>query len=97
MLAAGSQYLRVVGPCYGLFGLGMALYFASQGAGRLRWPLTAAVTRFVIAAGGGWLAFRLSGDLVYVFCALAVALAVFGGINAAAVAGGAWFPKPARN
>ena len=97
MLAAGSQYLRVVGPCYGLFGLGMALYFASQGAGRLRWPLTAAVTRFVLAAGGGWLAFRLSGDLVYVFAALAVALAVFGTINAAAVAGGAWSAKPARN
>jgi putative MATE family efflux protein len=96
MLAAGVQYLRVVGPCYGLFGLGMALYFASQGAGRLRWPLTAAVTRFAIAGGGGWLAFRLSGDLVYVFAALAVALAAFGGINAAAVAGGAWSSRPAR-
>src|ERR1700733_12055594 len=33
MLDAGSRYLRVVGPAYGLFGLGMALYFASQGAG----------------------------------------------------------------
>jgi putative MATE family efflux protein len=97
MLAAGSQYLRVVGPCYGLFGLGMALYFASQGAGRLRWPLTAAVTRFAIAAGGGWLAFHLTGELVYVFAALAVALAVFGLANAAAVAAGAWFVKsPAR-
>jgi putative MATE family efflux protein len=96
MLAAGAQYLRIVGPCYGLFGLGMALYFASQGAGRLRWPLTAAVTRFAIAAGGGWLAFRLAGDLRYVFVALAVALAAFGGINAAAVAGGAWFGRPAR-
>jgi Na+-driven multidrug efflux pump len=96
MLAAGTQYLRVVGPCYGLFGLGMALYFASQGAGRLRWPLTAAITRFVIAAGGGWLAFRLSGELVYVFAALAVALAAFGAINATAVASGAWFGKPLR-
>jgi len=96
MLAAGAQYLRVVGPCYGLFGLGMALYFASQGAGRLRWPLTAAITRFVIAAGGGWIAFRLTNDLVYVFLALAVALVVFGAINAAAVAAGAWFAKPAR-
>src|SRR5205807_6648219 len=35
MLDAGSRYLRAVGPFYGLFGLGMALYFASQGAGRL--------------------------------------------------------------
>jgi putative MATE family efflux protein len=96
MLAAGAQYLRVVGPCYGLFGLGMALYFASQGAGRLRWPLMAAVTRFAIAGGGGWLAFRLTHDLVYVFVALAAALAVFGAVNAVAVAAGAWFGKPAR-
>lgn len=96
LLAAGSVYLRVVGPCYGLFGVGMALYFASQGAGRLRWPLTAAVTRFAIAAGGGLLAFRLSDDLAYVFVALAVALIAFGAINAAAVAAGAWFVKPAR-
>jgi putative MATE family efflux protein len=96
MLAAGAQYLRIVGPCYGLFGLGMAFYFASQGAGRLRWPLTAAITRFAIAAGGGWLAFRLTGDLAYVFAALAVALAAFGAINAGAVAAGAWFTKPER-
>jgi MATE family, multidrug efflux pump len=96
MLAAGAHYLRIVGPCYGLFGLGMALYFASQGAGRLRWPLTAAVTRFSIAAGGGWFAFRYTGDLAYVFLALAIALVAFGSINAAAVAAGTWFAKPER-
>jgi Na+-driven multidrug efflux pump len=91
MLDAGSRYLRVVGPFYGLFGLGMALYFASQGAGRLAWPLIANLTRLAIAAVGGSLALRLSGDLTGVFVALAVALATFGLINAAAVAGGAWF------
>jgi hypothetical protein len=75
----------------------MALYFASQGAGRLRWPLTAAVTRFAIAAGGGWLAFRLSGELVYVFvCARQSRSSAFGAINATAVASGAWFGKPLR-
>jgi len=95
MLAVGARYLRVVGPCYGLFGLGMALYFASQGAGRLRWPLTAAVARFGIAAGGGWLAFMVANDLDYVFVALAAALVAFGAINTAAVAGGAWFSKSA--
>ena len=96
MLAAGTRYLHIVGPVYGLFGLGMAFYFASQGAGRLRWPLTAAVIRFAIAAGGGWLAFRLTDDLTYVFIALAVALVAFGVINAGAVAAGAWSAKPAR-
>ena len=35
MLATGSLYLRVVGPFYGFFGGGLALYFAAQGAGRL--------------------------------------------------------------
>ena len=91
MLDAGARYLRIVGPFYGLFGLGMALYFASQGAGRLAWPLIANLTRLAIAAVGGSLALRLSGDLTSVFVALAVALAAFGLINAVAVAAGAWF------
>ncbi len=91
MLDAGARYLRAVGPFYGLFGLGMALYFASQGAGRVLWPLLANLTRLAIAAGGGWLALHGSGDLSHVFLALSVALTAFGLINAGAVAGGAWF------
>ncbi len=91
MIDAGSRYLHAVGPVYGLFGLGMALYFASQGAGRLLWPLLANMARLLIAAGGGCLALRWSGDLSDVFIALAVALAAFGLINAAAVASGVWF------
>jgi putative MATE family efflux protein len=99
MLDAGSRYLHAVGPFYGLFGLGMALYFASQGAGRLLWPLLANLMRLAIAAGGGWLALRWGGGLSSVFFALSVALAVFGLINAGAVASGAWFgpiawPRP---
>ena len=93
MLDAGSRYLHAVGPFYGLFGLGMALYFASQGTGRLLWPLLANLARLAIAAGGGWLALRWSGDLSYVFLAQGAALAAFGLINAGAVAGGAWFGR----
>jgi len=74
-----------------LFGLGMALYFASQGAGRLLWPLLANLMRLVIAAGGGWLALRWSGNLSHVFVALSAALTAFGLVNAGAVASGAWF------
>jgi Na+-driven multidrug efflux pump len=96
MLDAGTRYLHAVGPAYGLFGLGMALYFASQGAGRLLWPFVANMARLVIAAFGGWLALRWTGNLTEVFIALAVALATFGLINAAAVAGGAWFREPVQ-
>ena len=53
MIAAGAPYLRIVGPFYGFFGLGMALYFASQGAGALAWPLLAGLFRLVIAVVGG--------------------------------------------
>ena len=91
MLDAGSRYLRAVGPFYGLFGLGMALYFASQGAGRVLWPLLANLTRLAIAAVGGWLVLHSTGNLTHVFLALSVALSAYGVIIAAAVAGGAWF------
>ena len=97
MLDAGARYLHAVGPFYGMFGMGMGLYFASQGAGRLTWPLIAGVTRLAIAGAGGWLALRLTGNLTYLFLALGVALVVFGLINALAVAGGSWFGRrPAR-
>src|SRR5260370_29743687 len=45
MLDAGTRYLHWVGPVYGVFGLGMGLYFASQGAGRLLWPWLANMVR----------------------------------------------------
>ena len=91
MLATGESYLRVVGPAYGFFGLGLSLYFASQGAGRLLWPLLGSVVRVLIGIGGGWLALQLTGSLEWLFAALALALFTFGLINAAAVASGAWF------
>lgn len=91
MIAAGSGYLRVVGPCYGFFGLSMALYFASQGAGRLFWPLLAGSLRLVIALAGGWLALWLTGSLAALFAALALGLVVAGGTVFLAVRAGAWF------
>ena len=97
VLAAGSRYLRVVGPFYGFFGAGLSLYFASQGAGRLLWPLLASSTRLVIAGGGGWLATRwLGGGMTELFAAMAVALMTFGMMNIAAVRIGSWRIDPRR-
>jgi len=91
MLEAGATYLRTVGPFYGMFGLALSLYFASQGAGRLLWPLLGSVARLAIAALAGWLALRLTGELSHVFLAQSLGLIAAGLINWAAVAGGAWF------
>lgn len=96
MIAVGSEYLRIVGPAYGFFGFGLTLYFASQGAGRMGWPMLAAMLRVAIAAGGGWLAVIALGRSSGLFFALAAALVVYGIANGLIVASGAWFrvPKP---
>jgi putative MATE family efflux protein len=93
MNAVGAQYLRIVGPFYGFFGAGLALYFASQGAGRVLWLVAAALVRVSVAAGGGWLAAYVVGGTLGVFAALAAALVIYGVMSAAAVAAGVWFPR----
>jgi len=93
MLAAGAAYLRVVGPTYGFFGLGLSLYFASQGAGRLAWPLIGGMVRLLVAVGGGWLVLTLAGSLPGAFAALALALVAYGAIVSGAVASGVWFRR----
>ena len=96
MIETGSAYLRAVGPAYGFFGLGLALYFASQGAGRLLWPLLSGFMRLLIAIGGGWLALRVTGSLSWLFAALAGGLVVYGVTLVAAIASGVWFPRHQR-
>jgi Na+-driven multidrug efflux pump len=86
VLAAGTAYLRIVGPAFGFFGLGLALYFASQGAGRLWFALAAAVGRVAIGVGGGWLAVGWLGlGMEWLFAAVAVAFVGYGLAQALAV------------
>ncbi len=91
MIDTGAAYLRIVGPFYGFFGLGLALYFASQGAGRLFWPLLGGFLRVAIALGGSLLALHLGAPLDWIFVCLAAALAVYGIVVAIAVRAGVWF------
>ncbi len=100
MLATGSTYLRVVGPFYGFFGAGLALYFAAQGAGRVGWPLAASVLRMAVALGGAWIAARLGLGLVGMFVALSAGFVAMGLVNAAAFATGRMFlaePAPSTS
>lgn len=95
VLATGTLYFRTVAPFYGLVGLGMLLYFAGQGAGRVFWPVMAGLARLVIAGGGGWLIVtQLSLGLPALFAAVACASIAFGGITAIATVLGPWRPAP---
>jgi putative MATE family efflux protein len=96
MIDVGADYLRIVGPFYGFFGAGLALYFAAQGAGKLRWPMIAAVMRVIVSAGGGVLAVRVTHGVDGLFVVLGLALLAFGLMNVVAVASGALFGRTPR-
>lgn len=88
--AAGSLWFRIVGPSYGFFGLGLMLYFAAQGLGRMQGPLIAGIARLSVTAGGAaWLATR-AAPLDQLFLAAAAGSVLFGLINAVAV----WRARP---
>jgi MATE family, multidrug efflux pump len=74
VLESGSLYLRTVAPFYPMLAVNIALYFASQGAGKVLWPVLAGTARLVIVIAGGAAAASLGG----IFAAIAVAMAVSG-------------------
>ena len=89
--AAGESYLHIVGPVFAFQGLGLSLYFASQGAGTVLWPVIATALRFVIGVGGSMFAVSvLSVGLEYVYVCLAVGMFVYGAVTAASLKFGAW-------
>jgi hypothetical protein len=69
----------------------LVLYFASQGAGKLAWPVAGNVARLAVAALGGVAALRWGHSLLPIFVAQAAALLIYALINVTAVAGGSWF------
>ena len=86
VLATGEIYLHTVAPFYGIFGFGMLLYFAGQGAGRVLWPVLAGTARLIIAAFAGWMVVvHFGGGLRPLFITVAVASIAFGTVTAAAL------------
>lgn len=91
VIAASVSCLTHVGPFYCLFGLGLALYFANMGAGRMTVPLMASVTRMVVATAGGWLAVETLGmGLDGVFAAIAAGMAAYGCLIAGSLLAAPW-------
>ncbi|MEM9741505.1 MAG: MATE family efflux transporter [Pseudomonadota bacterium] len=90
-LDAAVSYLRICGPAFLFQGIGLVLYFGSQGAGRVGWPIVATVLRFAIAVGGGiLLAEQLDASMTLIFGCIAAGMVVYGGITAAALRLGMW-------
>ena len=91
VLTVAVDALRYVAPACAGFGVGMALYFASMGAARMRAPVCAALARIGIAVVGGWFLADVVGmGLAGHFLAVGLGITAYGAITAAAVRPGIW-------
>ncbi len=78
VLGYGRLFLQWAGPGFAFFGIGLTLYFASQGAGRMAGPVFAATLRLLlVAAGGSWLVAH-GASAGQLFALSAAAMVVYG-------------------
>lgn len=83
--AAANSYLRWAGPVFGIFGVGLALYFASQGSSKIIGPVLAATLRLAVIALGGWWLASIAAPGWMIFALVAVSMVTYGAATAAAV------------
>ncbi|MEI7977002.1 MAG: MATE family efflux transporter [Betaproteobacteria bacterium] len=90
VLSFTASYFQWVGPCYGFFALGLCLYFASQGAGKLLGPVLAGTFRLcVVAAGGIWIT-QNNGSAVDMFALIAAGMVGYGLLTAISIYKVSW-------
>jgi Na+-driven multidrug efflux pump len=96
VIAAGSRYLKIVGPAFGFIGVGQLLYLAGQGAGRVLWPFISGSARLLIAGVLGLAAVSMLGaDMTMLFWIVAGGAIVFGIINGLVMLS-PWWSQPDR-
>jgi putative MATE family efflux protein len=86
IVRVGASYLRIVGPIYGLYGFGMALYFATQGFGNVVRTVTANGVRLLVSVASALIAARwLDVGATGVFVGIAAGFCVYAALTCAAV------------
>ncbi|NOU08297.1 MAG: MATE family efflux transporter, partial [Hyphomicrobiaceae bacterium] len=93
VIASARSYLVVAGPAFGFFGLGLALYFSSQGSGKMLGPVLAQTVRLVTITVGGAAVVASGGDAAQFFSVVALALVLYGLASSYAVYSVPWGPK----
>jgi Na+-driven multidrug efflux pump len=74
-------YLRIVGPVYICFGLGLGLFFVAQGIGRAVVAMNANAARMVVSASGGLIAiYWLNLGMAGFFAGVAVGFCLYAAI-----------------
>ena len=88
--AMTTIYIQLAGPFYAFLGVGLVLYFAAQGAGRMRWPVIATFVRFSVAVGGAYVWVAWGGGFEAIIMMAAAGIVLYGSIIALSLKLGAW-------
>jgi putative MATE family efflux protein len=84
----GTLYLRIVGPAYICFGLGLALFYVSQGVGRGVAAMNANAVRMIACAAGGLVAiYWFDLGIAGFFAAVAAGFCIYAALLVHAVSG----------
>ncbi len=87
---ATGQYLLIAGPMFALLGVGISLYFSSQGAAKVLGSVLAQSVRLsVVILGGLWL-MKIDANYIWFFVLAGAAMASFGLFTAAVVRATSW-------
>jgi Na+-driven multidrug efflux pump len=78
VLEHARTYLRLAGPCFGFFGLGLTLYFASQGSGKVLGPVLTSTLRLVLVAAAGAALMAAGAPASAYFILVGAAMVVYG-------------------
>ena len=86
IVRVGALYLQIVGPIYGFYGLGMALYFATQGFGSVIWTVTANAIRLLTSTGCALVAvYWLDLGAIGLFIGIAGGFCAYAALTSAAI------------
>ena len=78
VMQSSASYFLWAGPFYGLFGLGLSLYFSSLGAGKATGPVLAGTLRLAVVTGGGAMLAYGDAPSWMIFALVGLGMAVYG-------------------
>jgi Na+-driven multidrug efflux pump len=90
VVAATTSYLRIAAIGYPFFGLGLCLYFAAQGAGKVGGPIVAQSLRLAMVVVGGFALIAADAPMWSFFALSAAAMIAMGLATALAVRMARW-------
>jgi Na+-driven multidrug efflux pump len=91
--AASRQYLATAAPMYAFLGLSTAMYFSSQGSGKVLGPVLAQTARLIFICVGGWYLLSIDAGSMAFFRLAAASMVLLGLLSALSVLLTRWGPK----